>query len=204
MAYQLKITLRDVGSPPVWRRITVPQNLTFEMLHAVIQFCFGWKGEHMYRFGDRPYHGSLEIKPLFEEDAWINDMNRAYGTKVTDSAETKLCDVFNGKRKSLIYIYDFSNDWVHDITVEKIVIGNERHAVCIGGKNACPPECCAGPIDYKRLKYILYLEPNSEEAKDEREWLADHDYHDFDTYRFSKEDINRINKILENIEDHVE
>lgn len=100
--------------------------------------------------------------------------------------------------------HDFSDDWVHDITLEKIVIGNEQHAVCIGGKNACPPENCGGPIGYKRLKYILYLEPNSEEAKVEREWIGDHGYEEFDAYRFGKEDITRINKTLENIDGHVE
>jgi Plasmid pRiA4b ORF-3-like protein len=36
-AYQLKVTLRGVAKPPVWRRLTVPASVTLDLLHEVIQ-----------------------------------------------------------------------------------------------------------------------------------------------------------------------
>lgn len=38
-AYQLKITIKG-SKPPIWRRILVPEGITFEGLHQVIQTAF--------------------------------------------------------------------------------------------------------------------------------------------------------------------
>ena len=48
--YQLKITLRGVSKPPVWRRIAVPAGLTLDLLHEVIQQAMGWEDGHMHVF----------------------------------------------------------------------------------------------------------------------------------------------------------
>ena len=34
---QLKVTLRDVSKPPVWRRVLVPDDCTLEDLHDIIR-----------------------------------------------------------------------------------------------------------------------------------------------------------------------
>lgn len=43
--YQLKITLKGT-SPPVWRRIWIPADMTFRNLHEAIQYLFGWMDYH--------------------------------------------------------------------------------------------------------------------------------------------------------------
>jgi len=48
--YQLKITLRGVSKPPIWRRIAVPAALTLDLLHEVIQQAMGWEDGHMHVF----------------------------------------------------------------------------------------------------------------------------------------------------------
>lgn len=182
MSYQLKIELRNVDNPSVWRRIIVPEDITLEQLIIAINACFGWSGSRLSQFTCHNDKG--EMFELYDYMRLGNILN--YG--VTD----------------IVYLYAFGDDdwaWVHDITVEKTVADRCPHAVCTEGRGACPPEGCGDPIGYKRLKYILYAEPDSEDAKDEREWLGLKDGEEFDDDHFTQEDINRINKILE---DHVE
>ena len=52
--YQLRITLREL--PTTWRRVVVPQGITFRTLHYVIQFAMGWQDAHLHEFwsGDDP------------------------------------------------------------------------------------------------------------------------------------------------------
>src|SRR5438046_9065904 len=47
--YQIKITLLGT-SPPIWRRLQVPANLTLEQLHDVLQLAMGWEDCHMHDF----------------------------------------------------------------------------------------------------------------------------------------------------------
>src|SRR5437868_7406752 len=46
---QLRISLRGL-SPPVWRRVLVPDHLTLAHLHSVIQVVMGWTDEHLHQF----------------------------------------------------------------------------------------------------------------------------------------------------------
>ena len=48
-AYQLKITIKG-SKPPIWRRILVPDGITFETLHHMIQASFCWSGRYPYQF----------------------------------------------------------------------------------------------------------------------------------------------------------
>ncbi|MGL4337726.1 MAG: plasmid pRiA4b ORF-3 family protein, partial [Turicibacter sp.] len=47
-AYQLKITLQELET--VWRRVVVPEGITFKALHDVIQYAMGWTDSHLYQF----------------------------------------------------------------------------------------------------------------------------------------------------------
>ncbi|MFQ5651280.1 MAG: plasmid pRiA4b ORF-3 family protein [bacterium] len=49
LIYQFKITLRGV-SPPIWRRIQVPQNDSFRDLHVALQDAMGWFDCHLHVF----------------------------------------------------------------------------------------------------------------------------------------------------------
>jgi len=66
----------------------------------------------------------------------------------------KLASIFNTEGQKYTYIYDFGDDWIHSIKLEKIIPGKAVKAICIAGKGACPPEDCGGPREYEHLKEI--------------------------------------------------
>ena len=139
MNYQLKITLQD-SSPEIWRRIIVPATITLDRLHDVIQIVMGWMDSHLYEFkiGKKRYLGELddfvdEENSLLTEDFRLNDLIKKTG-------------------RTFQYIYDYGDDWIHDIVLEKTIsddINIEQPVYCTGGENACPPEDVGGIDGYK-------------------------------------------------------
>jgi hypothetical protein len=143
MAFQFKIQIRDIPEPPVWRRLVVPESFSFFQLHQVIQAAFGWTNSHLFQFGPRGYASDKFIgmpDPEYQDE----DMQ--------DSREVRLDRVFLEPEQRFTYIYDFGDDWIHNITLEAITGDKLIHADCLQGKGACPPEDCGGPGGYYRLK----------------------------------------------------
>lgn len=145
LTYQFKIKLRGITNPPVWRRVLVPANFTFSGFHAVIQEAFGWWNEHLYCFGDKPYSQSLNIAEENKEDWYRPDY---------DARKFTLGELFGdgGIVKKFCYVYDFGDDWIHDITLEKVFDEYSDHATCIKGKGACPEEDSGGVWEYEDMK----------------------------------------------------
>jgi hypothetical protein len=177
--YQIKITLKGT-KPPIWRRVTVPRDITLASLHEVIQRAMGWMNCHLHEFvidGER-YGTASSEESDFEED--MVDEERARLNKVS------------GPGKKFQYSYDFGDDWVHEIQIEREIAGDgERAARCLTGKNACPPEDSGGPYGYAHMLSIL-SDPEHEEHDEMREWAGDH----VDPLAFDLEQINRMLSLL--------
>lgn len=110
MAYLFKIKLLNVKKPPVWRRVIIPENCTFEEFHHTIQISFGWDNEHLHKFSDKPYGGCFEISSRCYDDDMLSNVDSNMYRKSLDEQETKLCDVFGTDRQKLLYVYDFGDD----------------------------------------------------------------------------------------------
>lgn len=145
VTYQFKIKLRGTSKPPVWRRVLVPAHFTFSGLHAVIQEAFGWWNEHLYCFGDRPYSRAFKIAEHHEED-WVDPDY--------DARTFTLGEFFGdgNEIQKLCYVYDFGDDWIHDIALEKVIDEPSSHATCVAGKGACPEEDSGGIWGYVEMK----------------------------------------------------
>jgi hypothetical protein len=173
--YQLKITLREVSKPPVWRRILVSAHVTLRDLHEVIQQAMGWDDYHMHVFstGWQEY-GSPDP-----------ELGHASDKKI------RLSQVLAGPGDRLRYTYDFGDDWEHDIVVEetRTPVPGETYPSCAAGKGACPPEDCGGAWGYAGLKEIL-ADPSHEDHQDMLEWLGLDAGEDFDPKEFSVADVN--------------
>ena len=171
---QLKITLRGVSKPPVWRRIIVPAGLTLDLLHEVIQHVMGWEDGHLHVFST----------------SW-----RDYGTPdsdlgYADEAKVTLAEVLAEPGARMRYTYDFGDDWEHDVVLEKVLPPDRVARVsCLAGKGACPPEDCGGPWGYASLKEIL-ADPDHEEHEDLLDWLNLDSAADFDPAQFRLDEVN--------------
>lgn len=103
--YVLKITIEDTH-PPVWRRIVVPEKITFKDLHDMIQIVFGWEDMHLHDFH------------IPSEDIFIGHEEEDWGSEFYQESET-LIERFILDHKWIRYTYDFGDDWRHKIVYEK-------------------------------------------------------------------------------------
>ena len=178
--YQLKITLRDVSKPPVWRRVLVPADDSLGDLHAVIIAAMGWDDSHLHMFSDGSTRYSTPDMDLDDEDE--------------DEDDFALADVLAEPGDRLRYTYDFGDGWDHDIKLEKVFPPDADPPVdvvpeCLAGKGACPPEDCGGPWGYAALKEVL-ADPSDEEYGERLEWLGLEDPSDFDPAAFDLAAVN--------------
>ena len=165
MEYQFKIQIKGISKPPVWRKVIVPANFTFLQFHSVIQTVFGWEDYHLFEFEDKEYQGSIRIAIPSEDDF-------DFGVKTLDASKVKLSKVFTDNIRKLLYVYDFGDNWVHEITLEAVSDNKRKEAFCLSGKGSCPPEDCGGCYGYEEMKNVFRTMPDSVEAGQYRDWLG--------------------------------
>lgn len=185
--WQLKIGLRG-STPPIWRRVLVPSSTRLNQLHGVIQLSFGWTDTHVHLFStDGPYRGDV-YRPAHPESMDEGEL---------DESTVSLGDVLSGGAKKLTYVYDFGDDWVHDIQVEKAMdSAGEDLPVCTGGKGAAPEEDSGGIWGWMD-KVEAANDPSHEEHADVREWLGLDPGESIDPKAF---DVDRINAALSRLQ----
>ncbi|MFQ5794054.1 MAG: plasmid pRiA4b ORF-3 family protein [Candidatus Bipolaricaulia bacterium] len=185
--YQFKITLED-SKPPIWRRIQVPQTYTFWDLHVAIQDSMGWVDYHLHEFEIiDPANGVVRIG-IPEGD---------FDREVLAGWRQKIADYFSMENRLAGYVYDFGDNWVHKIQLEKILPRekNINYPICIKGKRACPPEDCGGIWGYEELLETI-KNPNHEEYEEMLEWLGgEFDPEHFDVKEVSFDDPDKRRKM---------
>ena len=161
MTFQLKIQIEGITKPPVWRRVIVPDMLTFEQFHFVIQHVFGWTNAHLFEFCPQSYGSYPTIAYPHENDKH----------PVEDVRTFMLKDFFHTEQQQITYIYDFGDNWRHKITLEVITPDSLKDVKCIEGIGKCPPEDCGGVWGYEHLKKVI-SDPHDPEHEEKREWLG--------------------------------
>lgn len=158
--YQFRVTLKGIR-PPVWRRIQVPETYTFWDLHVAIQDAMGWGDMHLHWF-------VLRGRTSWQS-TYIGVPGEEVFVSVVPGWKVGVRDVFGPEHPVVDYVYDFGDDWVHTVRLEKVLPREEgaEYPRCVGGKRACPPEDCGGPWGYARLLEIL----RDREHPEHREWL---------------------------------
>ena len=169
---RIRIELLDVRQE-IWRRVDVPASSTLAMLHHIIQAAMGWEECHLHEFQieGRTY---TEIMPGLLED---------YGVRRYDEKNLRLKTIFERGIRRMLYVYDFGDDWRHDIRIEGIRMGDAevRYPALVEGAGRCPPEDVGGWIGFERFLQVL-----SDSAHEEHEELVEwcggaFDPDDFDT-----------------------
>ena len=97
---QLRISLRAL-SPPVWRRVIVPEHLTLAHLHSVIQVVVGWTDEHLHQFTIRGRRNGEAHEGVLQFSTVTNElMLAAFSLR---------------EHEDFVYVYDFNAWWRHDM-----------------------------------------------------------------------------------------
>jgi hypothetical protein len=133
-------------------------------LSTSLQDAMGWENGHMYAV----YSGRREL-----------------------AKATPLRDVLPRSGSHFQYVYDFGDDWTHDIKSEGFYQNDKRVTLptCLDGSGACPPEDCGGAYGYRHLKEAL-ANPGHDHHYERLDWLGLDSAADFDPSVFSVDEAN--------------
>jgi hypothetical protein len=175
VVYQLKVILRDVR-PPVWRRIQVWEDFTLGQLHRALQIAMGWEDCHLHQFkiGQTTY-SVPDPDARFGEPGIVNENRK------------KLKDVVQRVGTQFGYLYDFGDDWQHQLLLEAILLPESRtqYPRCMAGERSAPPEDVGGPPGYEGYLEAM-ADPKHEEHASLLRWRGK-----FDPEAFSLANVNR-------------
>jgi len=157
-----------IGGTEVWRRLIVPQNITLEGLHRLIQALFNWSGRGAHKF--------------LSEYKIQNNFLDGEGNLIPD---VMLGQLASGGFSELVY--EYNRVWNVRIIILSVYAAKEGEKIaCISGENAIPPETVDGPLRYRR--YVNALGSGNEiERKNAEAALGA----SFDPEAFSLPDCNK-------------
>ena len=163
--------------PPIWRRILVPHGITLAQLHDVIQTAMGWENSHLHEF-------LIEGARYGVPDEDFEDTS----SRGQPESDVRLHDVLDREEQTFTYVYDFGDDWHHELVVEEILEtqSDRRGAYCLDGARSCPPEDVGGPFIYPEFLNAL-ADPKHEDHDHYTEWVGD----DFDPEAFDPVSTNK-------------
>ena len=179
--YQFKITLKGI-KPPIWRRIQVPETYTFWDLHVAIQDAMGWEDYHLHEF-EMPHPSTGEKRRI----GMPSDADDFLGRKTLSDQNQKISNWFSMKNRVAKYTYDFGDDWIHEIKLEKILPREKdiKYPICIAGKRSCPPEDCGGVWGYKNFLEAL-RDPKHPQHDELLDWVGG----EFDPEHFDVKEVH--------------
>lgn len=121
------------AKPPVWRRLEIPSLMTLDLVHEVVQAAFDWDNSHLHSF--ETVCG--EFGDPSQDDDW---------SEHGDESTVTFCQVAAAEKAKVVYVYDFGDDWRHDIVVEKITPATPGVAYprCTAGRGETPAEDSGG------------------------------------------------------------
>lgn len=172
----LTLTIELRGSKPrIWRRLSLPGDLTLDAVHTLFQAAMGWTDSHLHRFQLGVGHG--HDQPYF-----VTEFDEEEGDEGTREDGVRLDQVLRAPGDRLTYLYDFGDGWEHRVTLESMapLMASDREPRCLAGAMACPPEDVGGIYGHHEMATWLRAgapaadvpEP-FEDAERAHNWLPD-------------------------------
>lgn len=185
----LKVTL-DLENFEVWRRLVVPLNYTFPMLHNALQIAFGWKDYHLHEFYLYEGKGPVDISYInhsgFHKEGYkpvlnlvCDDEALSYpnDVKMRMEKDIRLSEIPFQQAK---YNYDFGDNWQHYIEVEEVMDDYDgNYPVCLDGKGDAPPEDVGGETGYDEFVMVMADENHPDHLR-YKVWSESLKYEKFD------------------------
>ncbi len=123
----LKIQMKGVSKPPMWREVEIPADFNFLKLHEVIQEVTGLDDCHLWQFNVNAYDPTLQIGLGGLGD---NPFSQGLDEVTHEAEETPLTQFLQKKGDKLEYVYDFGDDWIFIIEVKNILDKKSDYPVC--------------------------------------------------------------------------
>lgn len=161
---RLKVQMKDVTKPPMWREIVVPADFSFSQLHFAIQAATGLENSHLWVFQRHAYDQGMHIGIPMDDDTGfgIDDCTH-------DADVTPVSAFLAKKGDRLEYVYDFGDDWIFTVCVVEVTDRQGDTAVCTKWKcDFQPIEDCGGVYTYLEIRDI-FSDSKSLTAKQKRE-----------------------------------
>ena len=163
----VKIQMKGVVKPPMWREVEMPADMSFLDLHEVIQCVVGLSDSHLWQFNDRAYDDYLQIGHKSK-----NGFDPGLESVTDEAATTPICAYLGEVGDKLEYVYDFGDDWIFTVSVKKILDKKTDHPVCTAFKSELNAiEDCGGPWSYEEMR--MNLAEWGKLSKKEKEEIAD-------------------------------
>jgi hypothetical protein len=123
------------AEPPVWRRLEIPSAMRLADVHRILQLVFGWTNTHLHAF-ETPY-GDFGLPS--EPGLWSPGRDNDSAVALAQVA---------GEGAKITYVYDFGDNWQHEIIVEEILPATPGVAYprCTGGQGNDTPQEDSGGI----------------------------------------------------------
>ena len=118
----LKVALAE--SNKIWRKIEIREGQTLHNLHDIIFDAFDRDDEHMYSFffpHSRQKFNPRKIYKSSDEYAhpYVCEENEMLDGEVQDASKTTIKSLDLTEKQVFYYLFDFGDEWWHEITVEK-------------------------------------------------------------------------------------
>jgi len=176
------------AATPIWRRLSVPSNVTLDRMHDVLQAAFGWTDSHLHQF-------TLAADPYGQEtEGILTPFAADEGDEGVLESELRLDQFLARQGDSLRYTYDFGDDWELILTLETAEMPAGGGAMdasvrCVAGRRRGPREDSGGIYDYEHILAVA-ANPHGPDYRELIEEIADLDLFDF-TDTIDREAINR-------------
>jgi hypothetical protein len=138
----------------------------------------GWTDSHLHQFEkDGKYWGVPETDEFGD-------------LELKDESKVAVSRLLKAEGDSMVYVYDFGDDWRHEVVLEKIVASDDTaKPICLAGERRCPPEDVGGPHGYQEFLEAIF-QPKHEEFDHFRGWAGG-------KFHAEEFDLKAVNKILE-------
>lgn len=125
--FVFKVALRD--DPKIWRRVAILGNQTLDDLHNAIFDAFDRYDEHLYSFYVPPpgSTGRARLRDAVEySHPYMLEERDFLGEVPGNAAETRIRDLDLKPKRVFYYLFDFGDNWWHEITTEQVNAEREK------------------------------------------------------------------------------
>ena len=121
-AYLFKVAL--MHNKRVYRNIEILENQTLAILHEIIFDAFDRYDEHLYSFF-MTGKSTRNLRTIYDSPEYTHPMalQQQYGLgfkKQHNAAESNIGKLGLKEKEKLYYLFDFGDEWWHELTVLKI------------------------------------------------------------------------------------